>query len=260
MTLCIKNYNFNVQNICLGKKSVIENENIKTIIQPLLYRYDHNLMRQFCFMTDWVHVSKYVNCLKYIRFEIENNDMNDIAKQISKKIKFNIPINQPNYGHLIDAAWSDESEEDSENEEPNNNVMENIQNNIPEQITLNDSIENIPDNDYQADFIFFRFKNTGSIVLHPSKKSNLPEYELKKTENYKEIDRYYPSFNKQGKYKIVGKFLITVNCTVSTNNEFSHNSIIYSIKSGELKYEKSYIKDNKLKAKSIFEDKIKIEI
>ena len=83
---------------------------------------------------------------------------------------------------------------------------------------------------------------------------------MTKTENYKEIDRYYPSFNKQGEYKIVGKFLITVNCTVSTINGFTHNSIIYSIKSGELKYEKSYIKDNKLKAKSIFEDKIKIEI
>lgn len=261
MTLCIKKDNFNVQNICLGKEIKLQNENqnINTIIRPLLYLYEKNLVRRFCFITDWVHVSKYVNFNKYIRFEIQNDDIINIVQQIEKKIKFNIPQNQTQH-NIIDDELDSEIESDSESEDENEEKPVNVQQNVQEQITLNDSIENIPDDDYQSNYVFFRFKNTNSIILHPSKKSNLQEYELTKTENYKEIDRYYPSFNKQGNYKIVGKFLVNVNCSLSTIDGVSHNNIIYSIKSGELKYEKSYIKDNKLKAKSIFEDKIKIEI
>lgn len=263
MTLCIKKENFNIENILLGKSQVIEKENEKIIIKPILYKYDHNLIRRFYFLTDWIHVSKYTNCTEYIGFIINNDNMINIVQQIRNKIKFNTTNNYP---QLPDS--SDDDEEDEEYYEINNDgVNINQQNNQEiDLITLNDNTENI-NNIEHNDFIFFRFKNTSSVTLHPSKKSNLPEYELTKIENYKEIDRYYPAFNKQGEYKIVGKFLISVNCSlykqdanVYKQDAIVHNNIVYSIKSGELKYEKSFIKDNKLKSKSVFDDKIKIDI
>ena len=106
----------------------------------------------------------------------------------------------------------------------------------------------------------FRFTSKSKITLHPSKKSSLESYELIKVENYKEIDRYYPRFNKQGDIKIVGKFSIYINAYIYNDEHINYGDITININSGEFKYEKSYVLDNKLKSKNIYEDKIKIEI
>jgi hypothetical protein len=220
MTLCIKNNIFNIKNILLGKEKNIEEEDgtKKTIIRPILYKYDCNITEKFCFVTDWVHVTKFSKYNTYIIFHIDDDNIKNIVNAIKNKIKF-----------------------DSDN------------------IYINDdeNINNIHETDNN---IFFRFKNTSQITLYPSKKSGLPIYELNKIENINEIKRYFPSFNRQGECKIYGKFLVTINCSLTKIDNFTHTNIIYSIKTGELKYEKSYIKDNKIKTKSIFEDKIKIEI
>ena len=56
MTLCIKKDIFNENNLLIGQKNEINNNNNKIIICPLLYKYDKTLIQQFCFLTDWVHI------------------------------------------------------------------------------------------------------------------------------------------------------------------------------------------------------------
>ena len=93
--------------------------------------------------------------------------------------------------------------------------------------------------------------------MHPSKKSGLPEYNLNKIENENELKRYYPSINKNTDFKVVGKFLIYANIFYLNENLYG---ITFIIKSGNLKYEKTFIGNDKLHIKSIYNDKIKIEI
>jgi hypothetical protein len=104
------------------------------------------------------------------------------------------------------------------------------------------------------------FNYKSSVKLIPSKKSGLAEYELNKRENYNEITKYFPTINKKNtNFKIVGKFLLYINVFCLPNIEM-YNNIKVNIVSGELKYEKTFVENDILKSKGIYDDKIKIEI
>lgn len=102
------------------------------------------------------------------------------------------------------------------------------------------------------------FNDKSIIKLIPSKKSGLEEYELNKKDNYKEINRYFPTINKKNtNFKIVGKFLLYINVYCIPDFE---KGIKIHIKSGELKYDKTFVENDILKSKGVYDDKIKIEI
>ena len=92
----------------------------------------------------------------------------------------------------------------------------------------------------------------------PSKKSGLDEYTLDKVSNYTELTRYFPAINKNTPYKIVGKFLLDIYVVYLKKHKY--HDIKIHIEFGEIKYQKTYIENDILKSKSIFDDKIKIEI
>ena len=101
------------------------------------------------------------------------------------------------------------------------------------------------------------FNDKSIIKLIPSKKSGLEEYELNKKDNYKEINRYFPTINKKNtNFKIVGKFLLYINVYLFGGEK----GIKIHIKSGELKYDKTFVENDMLKSKGVYDDKIKIEI
>lgn len=102
------------------------------------------------------------------------------------------------------------------------------------------------------------FNDKSIIKLIPSKKSGLVEYELNKKDNYTEIKRYFPTMGKKNtNFKIVGKFLLYINVYCIPHSNYG---IKIHIKSGELKYDKTFVENDMLKSKGIYDDKIKIEI
>ena len=272
MSFCIKPNNFDANNILLGEETKLNN----TIIRPLLYKYDANFVNKLNILTDFIHISsykikKYQNKKENIIFILDNGDILKMKQQIKQKIKFNIQ-NQNIQNDMINNYDSDS---DISSESDNISMQIPTQTLIQDEpdiknieiITLNDNNNNHNNHDndindvYNNKHIDIKFNTQSKITLYPSKKSGLEPYDLIKSENYKEIDRYYPSFNKQGNFKIVGKFLISVNAYVYNNTDInlSYGDLAFNIKSGAIKYEKSYIND-KLKAKNVFEEKIKIEI
>jgi hypothetical protein len=262
MSLCIKKDNFNVDNIILGKEIKINN----TIIKPLLYNYDVNIVNKFYFLTDWVHVSSYRISSNNIIFVIDDNDIYDIMKKLRSKLKFVIPPGKSIHTNMINNFDLSDSDDDgpqlkkkqsNQQPQPQPQPQPELQEKNYD-ITINTNNDITEYNDYDNK-INFCFTKQSIVTLYPSKKSGLEPYDLIKCENYKEIDRYYPSFNKQGNFKIVGKFLISVNTYISDYGHINYG-LTFNIKSGQIKYEKSFIVDDKLRTKSIFENKIKIEI
>jgi len=261
MSLCIKKDNFNPDNIILGKEIKINN----TIIKPLLYNYDVNIVNKFYFLTDWVHVSSYHKTSNNIIFVIDDNDIYDIMKKLRSKLKFVIPPGKSIHTNMInnfDLSDSDDDGPQLKKKQPQPQSQPQPQPELQEKkydITINTNNHNTEYNDYDNK-INFCFTKQSIVTLYPSKKkSELDTYNLIKYENYKEIHRYFPFFNKQGNFKIVGKFLISVNTYISDYSHINYG-LTFNIKSGQIKYEKSFIVDDKLRTKSIFENKIKIEI
>jgi hypothetical protein len=280
MSLCIKKDNFNPDNIILGKEIKINN----TIIKPLLYNYDVNIVNKFYFLTDWVHVSSYRISSNNIIFVIDDNDIYDIMKKLRSKLKFVIPPGKSIHTNMINNFDLSDSDDDGPQlkkkqpqpqsqpqpqpqpqsqpqPQPQSQPQPQPQPELQEKkydITINTNNHNTEYNDYDNK-INFCFTKQSIVTLYPSKKSGLEPYDLIKCENYKEIHRYFPFFNKQGNLKIVGKFLISVNTYISDYSHINYG-LTFNIKSGQIKYEKSFIVDDKLITKSIFENKIKIEI
>ena len=152
----------------------------------------------------------------------------------------------------------------------NNKINDDINDNADDKPTTNIKKSNILDNlinlDKNVDNLnedikkyTLNFNNKSSIKLIPSKKSGMEEYELNKKENYTEIKRYFPTINKKNtNYKIVGKFLLYINVFYFPYTTLKDIKI--HIKSGELKYDKTFVKNDILKSKGVYDDKIKIEI
>jgi len=152
----------------------------------------------------------------------------------------------------------------------NNKIKDDINDNADDKPTTNIKKSNILDNlinlDKNVDNLdedikkyTLNFNDKSSIKLIPSKKSGMEEYELNKKENYTEIKRYFPTINKKNtNYKIVGKFLLYINVFYFPHTTLKDIKI--HIKSGELKYDKTFVKNDILKSKGVYDDKIKIEI
>ena len=237
---------------------------------------------------------------KQLYFAINNNDLIKLFKSIHQHIKFPNNNTQHNNIQLTDDSESEteseddmpvlkkktnqkkhvsesetESEEEFEPKKPfiksnqinSNQINSNTQNiDYNNLITINNQINqnNINDIDIEEEDDYKNypliFKDKSQLKLIPSKKSGKSEYILDKIENYNEIDRYFPTINKKNNnFKVVGKFLvyITVSCY---GDNFNGNSFKIYIDSGELKYEKTYVENDILKAKGVYNDMIKLDI
>jgi hypothetical protein len=252
MTLCIKKDIFDENKLSLGKKYKINNN----IFYNLNYKYDEYLINKFYFLTDWIGIKYYNKKNNHLDFYFNNDELKILLNKIVNKIKFNIPnqINQINHNNDNNVPILDdeiiENNQENNNQQPKNNHEDNIVSLLENAIELN--YEELLEIDGPL-----RFNKTSTLILHPSKKSGLPEYNLNKIENENELKRYYPSINKNTDFKVVGKFLIYVNIFYLNKNSYG---ITFVIKSGNLKYEKTFIGNDKLHIKSIYNDKIKIEI
>ena len=250
MTLCIKKDIFDENKLSLGKKYKINNN----IFYNLNYKYDEYLINKFYFLTDWIEIKYYNKKNNHLEFYFNNDELKILLNKIVNKIKFNIPnqTNQINHNNDNNIIILDdeiiENNQENNNQQIENNQEENIVSILENGIELNH--EELLDGP-------LRFNKTSSLILHPSKKSGLPEYNLNKIENENELKRYYPSINKNTEFKVVGKFLIYSNIWYLNENSYG---ITFVIKSGNLKYEKTFIGNDKLHIKSIYNDKIKIEI
>ncbi len=292
MTLCIKTNNFDHKKLNLDKRRRFEN-NTPVVYHHLTYNYDSYITKRLYIVTDWIEIVKcnYKNSKKQLYFEINNNDLIKLFKSIHLHIKFPNNNTQHNNIQLTDDSESDsdsedemsvlkkkinqkkpEPESDSESEEEfepikpfikSNQINSNTQNIDYNNLIAINNQNNINDIDIEEDDYKnypLIFKDKSQLKLIPSKKSGKSEYILDKTENYSEIDRYFPTINKKNNnFKVVGKFLvyITVSCY---GNNFNGNSFKIYIDSGELKYEKTYVENDILKAKGVYNDMIKLDI
>jgi hypothetical protein len=278
MTLCIKSNNLNLSNlskITLNKhknkhKNNKFDEKSKVIWYYLNYKYDEFNTKRLYILTDWVQIMHFTTKKSKLNFYIKNDDLLIRLKSIYEKIKFT-KSNNPDT-ELINIAMShSDSDADSNTDSDSDVNIENdnfgdTNNIITNNIDYNNLIEiidkqNTPeldDNDWS--FYPLIFKNKSEIKLIPSKKSGLSDYILDKVENKKEIERYFPTINKSNnKFKIVGKFLISITVACFGDN-FNNNSFNIYIDTAEIKYDKTYVSDDILKSKGIYDDKIKIDL
>ena len=249
--MCIKSNNFDNKKLGLDKRRKFEN-NTPVVYHHLTYNYDSHVIKRLYLLSDWIEIVKF----NYIYFEINNSDLIKLFKTIHNHIKF------PNDIKNNDIQLSDDY--DDENSEPKKpfNKSQNTNIDYNNLITIN-NINNINDIDIEeSDYTYYSLilKDKSQLKLIPSKKSGKPEYILDKTENYKEIERYFPTINKKNNnFKVVGKFLIyiTVSCY---GMDFNGNSFKIYIDSGELKYEKTYVENDILTSKGVYNDMIKLDI
>ncbi len=126
----------------------------------------------------------------------------------------------------------------------------NIYNLIQNKINTNDIV--VSDEKY-IELCFIN--NISELILHPSKKSNLLQYNLTKSENSNEIKRYFPSmskYNTDNSNNIHnGKFLLKF--------EIINNKLKCIIINGELKYNKSHIQ-SEMKSTTVYQSNIMIEL
>jgi hypothetical protein len=125
--------------------------------------------------------------------------------------------------------------------------------NIINKITLHLNLEHSGSN--------AKFSSGYSIVeLHPSKKSNLPIYQIKKPECFSQINTYFPfHHNKNFNINIMGKFILKA-FVVRTSSPNSKSYISLRIVKAEIKYEHSFAKDEGIKLESIYNNHINITI
>ena len=212
--------------------------------------------------------------IEYSDFESDSDSEEE--KPIKKGIKKSSKIE---YSESETESESDSEDEklvkktiqdsDSEYNEPlkkpyiKHSSIDDLDKNYNDLIKLNPIINEI-NNEDEMEKYELNFNHKSSIKLIPSKKSGLNEYELNKIENYTEIKRYFPTINKKNtNFKIVGKFLLYINvfCMPNfPNTNYDTKNIKIHIKSGELKYEKTFVENDMLKSKGVYDIKIKIEI
>ncbi len=141
----------------------------------------------------------------------------------------------------------------------NNQHIVDVYNLIQHKINTNFNINNQETNEILVSdqkYIELCFiNNISELILHPSKKSNLLQYNLTKTENSNEIKRYFPSMSKYNiddtKNIHTGKFLLKF--------DIINNKLKCIIINGELKYNKSHIQ-SEMKSKNIYKSNIMIEL
>ncbi len=125
--------------------------------------------------------------------------------------------------------------------------------NIINKITLHLNLEHSGSN--------AKFSQGYSIVeLHPSKKSNLPIYQIKKQECFSQIDKYFPFHSKKNSnINIMGKFILKA-FIFRTSSPNSRSYISLRIVKAEIKYEHSFAKNEEIKLESIYNNHINITI
>ena len=270
MTLCIKKDLFDHTKLYVGNATII-NENK---FFQLNYKYDTNVYGKFYFLTDWIQISSVDNntYYKYTIIWFKNDELKNILNVINKKIIFNVNTpntpnntNNTNNTNNINNINNADIDYDQNIIEENNKTQTTQttqttqllnQENKSGLIYLADNYNELSEEDKNE--YCLRFNKLSEIILHPSKKSGLPEYTLNKVENFNEIKRYFPSINKPNDdFKIVGKFLIYINIYYISDTIYG---ITINIKSGHIKYEKTYISNDKLHIKPIYDNQIKIEI
>ena len=104
-----------------------------------------------------------------------------------------------------------------------------------------------------------KFSPGHSIVeLHPSKKSNLPIYQIKKPECFSQIDTYFPCHHKKNSnINIMGKFILKA---FVFKTAASGSYISFCIVNSEIKYEHSFAKDEGIKLECVYNNHINITI
>jgi hypothetical protein len=97
-----------------------------------------------------------------------------------------------------------------------------------------------------------------TIELHPSKKSGLDIYKIKKIDNLSQIDKYFPfHYKKNSNIKILGKLIIKVSIFKNPDN---HSYLSMKIIHSELKYDHSTAIDEGIKLESIYNKNVYIEV
>jgi hypothetical protein len=226
MTVCIKSNLFDVNKMALTDET---EESIKTNEtdfsfkkRNILYKYDFNVFKELQIITNYIDILKCYKKYNKIKFVISEQYIVDIYNLIQNKINTQYNIKK----RIIDIDNPDKQIESDELWVCNNKYID----------------------------IYF-INNVSELILHPSKKSNLPQYNLKKIENLNEIKRYFPCINKDDndefKNMHSGKFLLKF--------QIINNKLKCIIINGELKYTKSHVQ-SELKSTNVYKSNIMIEL
>jgi hypothetical protein len=237
MSVCIKPNLFNIDKMFLSdeKEYSIEKEDNKYNFKKIniLYKYDFNICKSLQILTNYIDVLKCFTKYDKIKIIVSDPNIINIYNFIQNKIN-----NQFNIKKII-----------INSDTPENKQIET------------DEIWMCNKKNIALEFI----NNVSELTLHPSKKSNLSQYNLTKIENSNEIKRYFPCINKEynrednsddnndNNFKNMhsGKFLLKF--------EIINYKLKCIIINGELKYTKSHIQ-SELKATNVYKSNIMIEL
>ena len=219
--ICIKDYNFDLNNIIIIKS---ENDNYKEFnVKYIYYKYDLNFSKELIIVTQYINIdylsTKFDNLIIKTSDEILVNIFNKLQETINKTKDYNIIT--------IDTETSISDSEYLSNSDNSDNL-----NSDKKSISLK--------------FV----NNKTKLTLYPSKKSGLEKYTLKDNLDVDKITKYFPYIQKKNCLHS-GKFIIKV--------KSYFNQIIFQIMNGKIKYKLSYI-ENDLKCENVYEQNITIDI